>query len=590
VNVASRKKARPQALPTLERASRVRQRRRLIDACISALHSYGPSRTTVQKVVAIAGMSPGIVRFYFDSKAAMMIASLQFLAAEFEQRVLVPVAELREQPVRALETLVELYLDPDIASPRKVSVWYAFWGEASSRQEYYDICGQKDERFADLVRELIARVISETGADHLDPDAVALGLIGVLEMLWQGFAFQVEANIDRSDAKRRCMAYLRSVFPRRFAARATLAPGAGARRGADAPEWSRSSRLPAWAYANVGLFELECERLIGAAWQVAGHARQLPSRGDFLTLELQSLRVLLVRDEAGAIRAFRNTCRHRPHALVSARAGRFTDVIECTVHGLAYRFDGTVIGPASEGDLHALGLLECAGLLCVRAAARVTGKAEETPAGLRAWERPAASLVAPADFPVAADWKILIEQWLEFSLAQRLPRELAGLVEAPTARADGGGGIDWQARIVANGRGWTAAHYARLVSGSGPAMWQRVFVHPNQLVEIRPDGACILQVLPQAPGRCILRRFDATAAPATRGARALAYLGRRLLRTWLRQDSALAESTQAGLAGMAAEMHESGSVPLAVAAFRRSVAALITGGEGAGETAEDPLS
>src|ERR1700684_830564 len=132
-----------------------RQRQRLIDACISALHIYGPSRTTVKKVVAITKMSPGIVRFYFASKAAMLVAALQFLSAEFEEQLLVPVTRLKSRPVAALELMVDLYLDPEIASPRKVSVWYAFWGEASSRQEYYDICGQKDESFAALVCELL---------------------------------------------------------------------------------------------------------------------------------------------------------------------------------------------------------------------------------------------------------------------------------------------------------------------------------------------------------------------------------------------------------------------------------------------------
>jgi gamma-glutamyl-gamma-aminobutyraldehyde dehydrogenase len=171
-------------------------------------------------------MSPGIVRFYFDSKAAMLVASLQFLATEFEERLLVPVAQLKDTPVRALETLVDLYLDPDIASPRKVSVWYSFWGEASSRQEYYDICGQKDESFASLVRDLVERLIVEAQAPHLDRDAVALGLIGVLEMLWQGFAFQSEPDIDRAAAKHRCMAYLRSVFPREFGRVPLLAPAA----------------------------------------------------------------------------------------------------------------------------------------------------------------------------------------------------------------------------------------------------------------------------------------------------------------------------------------------------------------------------
>jgi TetR/AcrR family transcriptional repressor of bet genes len=203
------------AVPADE-ARRVRARQRLIEACISALHIYGPSRTTVSRVVALAGLSPGIVRFYFNSKAAMLVAALEYLASEFGERVLKPVAALKHSPVVALGLLVELYLDAEIASPRKVSVWYSFWGEASSRQEYLDICGGKDEDFARLVRELVDTLIAQTGARHLDADGVALGLIGVLEVLWQGIAFQSEENIDRRALVARALAYLRSVFPGQF--------------------------------------------------------------------------------------------------------------------------------------------------------------------------------------------------------------------------------------------------------------------------------------------------------------------------------------------------------------------------------------
>src|SRR5690242_9664662 len=115
----------PQAAAPAGSRSRPRQRQRLIDACISALHIHGPSHTTVEKVVALADLSPGIVRFYFDSKDAMLVASLEHLAAEFQERVLLPVARLKDNPVQALHLLVNLYLDADIASPRKVSVWYA---------------------------------------------------------------------------------------------------------------------------------------------------------------------------------------------------------------------------------------------------------------------------------------------------------------------------------------------------------------------------------------------------------------------------------------------------------------------------------
>jgi len=255
--------ARVALQPPRERASRIRQRKRLIDACISALHIHGPSRTTVEKVVAFAGMSPGIVRFYFDSKAAMLVASLQFLADEFGERVLVPVARLKNRPVQALETLVDLYLDSDIASPRKVSVWYAFWGEASSRQEYYDICGQKDEGFAALVRELIGRLITQARAPHLDPDGVALGLIGVLEMQWQDFAFRAEAEIDRAAARHRCMAYLRSVFPGEFG---RVSPAADTPPAA--PQGEHAPEPPPVINASHGSLPMTTQSPSTAEWHV----------------------------------------------------------------------------------------------------------------------------------------------------------------------------------------------------------------------------------------------------------------------------------------------------------------------------------
>ncbi|MGB6306362.1 MAG: TetR family transcriptional regulator C-terminal domain-containing protein, partial [Steroidobacteraceae bacterium] len=371
-----------------------RQRQRLIDACISALHIYGPSRTTVEKVVAFAKMSPGIVRFYFASKAAMLVASLQFLAAEFEEQLLVPVMRLKSRPVAALELMVDLYLDPEIASPRKVSVWYAFWGEASSRQEYYDICGQKDESFAALVRELIERMIVETSQPQLDPDGIALGLIGVLEMLWQDFAFRTEADIDRGAAKQRAMAYLRSIFPGQFAA----APADGGAAAGD--------RRPAgWVYANARLFAVERDAVFQDSWQLAGDQAQIPRAGDFLAVDLGIERALIVRDRTGQLRAFRNSCSEAPHVLNAAPTGHL-EAIHCAIHGLQFELDGTRRGARGPASLLTLELRGIGSLIFVRPAGRTArhGHTDDPwndfslPTGLR-------FLGPPAQTLVAADWK-----------------------------------------------------------------------------------------------------------------------------------------------------------------------------------------
>jgi TetR/AcrR family transcriptional repressor of bet genes len=340
--VTTRKKnPKPRATVPRVRTGRGRQRQRLIDACIAALHLYGPSRTTVEKVVAIARMSPGIVRFYFDSKAAMLVASLNYLAAEFEQRVMVPVAALKATPVAALELLVDLYLDPEIASARKVSVWYAFWGEASARQEYYDICGQKDAGATALVRKLIVDLIAATSQPHLDADGIALGLIGVLEILWQDIAFQTERDIDRGAARRRAMAFLGSIFPGHFDA----AP-AGAR-----PEARAASRRG--------------DALFNGAWTVVGHDAQIPHVGDFLAADLGADGILLVRSDAGSVRALVNRCTEAAHALVDRRSGRFEGPIACRVHGVAFGWDGRRARGPGRSDLASLDVLSVGGLLFV---------------------------------------------------------------------------------------------------------------------------------------------------------------------------------------------------------------------------------
>jgi TetR/AcrR family transcriptional regulator, transcriptional repressor of bet genes len=522
-----KKKAKSRPVPR-PRNTHARQRQHLIDACISALHIYGPSRTTVEKVVAIAKMSPGIVRFYFASKAAMLVASLQFLATEFEEQLLVPVGRLKSTPVAALELMVDLYLDPEIASPRKVSVWYAFWGEASSRQEYYDICGHMDEGFAALVRELIEQLIIDSGQSHLDPDGVALGLMGCLEMLWQDFAFRSEKDIDRIGAKSRCMAYLRSVFPGQFEPSERTATGHARAAGA--------ARIAAWAYDSVRLLALERSLLFSGSWQLAGHRSQLRSEGDFMAPDLQ-IELPLILTEGGRLVAFRNSCTLAPHALTTGASGKLK-AITCDLHGVQFNLQGQWIGGRSAPDLKKLAVRTVDDLIVVRA-----GQSAQADADGDFWpdlHLAAGSIPAETtEILVSADWKLLMEQCL-----------------------------GWQPNASLLQSTWSARAYEHIVQ-SADFDWQWRVIAPNHLLESRPDGFTILQVLPVSPGCCRLRSYRYTFCADRRAARAAQYLASRLKPALRRSAVQMAESTQKGLLAFGFEPSPGLADTSQTAAFRR---------------------
>ena len=274
------------------------------------------------------------------------------------------------------------------------------------------------------------------------------------------------------------------------------------------------------AYADEGLLGAEREQLLRPAWQVLGHEAELRLAGDYLSGEVAGERALVVRAERGRLHAFRNTCRRRPHALLTARKGHLTSAIHCATHALTYTFDGHLVEGSTPGDLSALEMRRQGRLILVRAAA-----APEGVSGERApWDAFAALTPREVtDLEVAADWKVVVEQWLESPQPHR--------------------------------------HFAA----------------PNQLLEIRREGALILQVTPTAPGRSRIRRFDFTAAGAgqPRTGRAARDPRQRQADAWLKGQIELAESTQAGLVGAAGEAVETGPVTPALAQFRARIAALL---------------
>jgi phenylpropionate dioxygenase-like ring-hydroxylating dioxygenase large terminal subunit len=101
----------------------------------------------------------------------------------------------------------------------------------------------------------------------------------------------------------------------------------------------RPGRVHRRVYCDEGIFNLELERIFGAAWIYVGHESQIGKPGDFLATRIGRKPLLLVRDPDGKIRLLHNQCAHRGSMVVASEGGH-TDEFRCCYHGWTYHLDG----------------------------------------------------------------------------------------------------------------------------------------------------------------------------------------------------------------------------------------------------------
>lgn len=105
----------------------------------------------------------------------------------------------------------------------------------------------------------------------------------------------------------------------------------------------------ATSYTDPRRFDRELDQLRRYPLWVAWSA-ELPNVGNFKTLELAGIPLLILRNEKGDIRAFRNACAHRAATVVPAERGCTGRRLVCPYHGWTYDLEGALVGvPCKRG-------------------------------------------------------------------------------------------------------------------------------------------------------------------------------------------------------------------------------------------------
>lgn len=196
-------------------ATREVRRQQLINATIDSISKRGFSGTTLATVTKGAKLSHGIVNFHFDSKEHLYVETLEYLAREHYECWLQAMLKAGPDSKQQLTAIIEADFAPHICSPKKLAVWFAFWGQAKYRPNYLKIPYKYDDkRFMELTR-LCGEIVSEGSYGHLETASVARCIEAIVDGLWLNMMMYPK-EVSREQARDDCFRFLSQVFFKHF--------------------------------------------------------------------------------------------------------------------------------------------------------------------------------------------------------------------------------------------------------------------------------------------------------------------------------------------------------------------------------------
>lgn len=340
-----------------------------------------------------------------------------------------------------------------------------------------------------------------------------------------------------------------------------------------------SWREPVVNYRSEDRFQAELAKVFRRVPTPFCPSAALPQVGDFVARDAGQTPILAVRGPDGTVRAFRNACRHRG-AQVACGAGRVKAFV-CPYHAWTYALDGALRHiphdygfPGVSKESHGLvpvETVEHSGLVFVRQDA---GLADEDPTCLPPLIPADYQLISISEQETRANWKIVAEGFLEGYHIYPTHRETFYPVQFDNLNVIEHFGrnnrVTFPYRNVQKLRGLDPAQ--REVGGTVTFVYH---LFPNVMIATFPQRIVMAVLEPVSVE--LTRNVTYTLASAQSLAKDKPAVegGIDFVNAGAREDRAVVESIQAGLASGANEVFEFGRFEGAIAHFHRNLHALI---------------
>ena len=188
-------------------------------------------------------------------------------------------------------------------------------------------------------------------------------------------------------------------------------------------KYQGSQSLPRQFYTSETVYKMDIQHYWNHSWIWVGHINQIPNVGDFFLFDYGYESVIIARDKNGSVNAFLNVCRHRGSRVCIEKSGN-TRLFVCPYHAWTYELNGSLRAAREMEDnfntakysLKKVNLRIFHGLIFICAADNPPNIDEgllQLEPLVEPFEFENLKIVHSANYPVAANWKLALENYME---------------------------------------------------------------------------------------------------------------------------------------------------------------------------------
>ena len=171
---------------TFKREGEEARRAALIDATLDCIAEGGPQAATVRAIALKAGVTPGLIKHYFDTKEELVASAHETLMTRMTEASAAALDDLPADPLARLAGFITNAVTPPVVDPRAMALWAASMQLVPRDAAMRDVHEATYLAFRDRLEGMIADALRAAGKPHDAATTRALAIAGnaLLDGLW----------------------------------------------------------------------------------------------------------------------------------------------------------------------------------------------------------------------------------------------------------------------------------------------------------------------------------------------------------------------------------------------------------------------